>query len=205
MTGLLTTFLFPPPPAWNPADVSPSAGTVLTFSNNNKTVTQSAAGGAAGVRSVTNKTSGKWYFEILVNTVGSTFIPNAGLAGSSETLQDDWGAMATNGTWVGLTASLYTNGDSTSTGGYQTWGNPGDVLQFAVEVGVGVMTDKNNGGGGTFSAQLAYTVADVKIAVFPGASGPYGPGSIGASAQYTLHTAAADQAYAPPAGYAPWD
>lgn len=203
MTGLLTTFLFPPPSAWNPADVSPAGGTVLTFSNSNKTVTQSASGGDAGVRSATNKTSGKWYFEILVDNPGTSLLGNnAGLVGSSEALQNDWGVMSTNGTWEALTASLYTNGASTSTSGFQIWGAFGDVLRFAVEVGVGYAVAVN---GSTFSAQLPYTEADIKIAVFPGAPGPYGPGgSFGDSAQYTLHTAAADQSFSPPAGYTPW-
>jgi hypothetical protein len=84
---------------WNPADVSPSGGSVLAFSGSDRIATH-VGGAATGatVRGITAHSSGGPYYfeaEILVAHTDANGI-NVGVAKDSATLLDDWSAMGAN-------------------------------------------------------------------------------------------------------------
>lgn len=172
---------------WNTAD---HVG-VLTFSNGDKTATK-PAGADSSVRATTAKTSGKWYWEVLVNNIGnSTTAFNVGAMKSDTTL---YGAATSNTNDVIYRGNgqIFINALATYIGVFSTY-TTNDVLGFALDVGTDIKIYKNN----TLIRTQAFTHATVKPYLTLQAGGSGGVA--------TIRTTAALQTYSPPATYSPWD
>jgi hypothetical protein len=171
--------------AWNPSD---AAGTAGTFSNSNKTWVTSATN--ESVRGTSSQSSGKWYFEVVCNnTGGSTSGWQAGAMAAGNTLNGLW-TSNTGDVIYRPNGQIFTNGGGTFQANAALFG-AGDVIGFAINVGVNCAIYKNN----VFQFTATYTAANPK---------PYANSNGSVNASFTLRTAAADQSFAPPATYTAW-
>jgi hypothetical protein len=146
--------------AWNPSDKS----TGVTLSNSNKTATLNTSGWH-GVRDSVGKASGKWYWEVAVNTVDANRDQFNGIATSGETLDPSSGNFADVTT---NTAYMYYGYDGNKTAGGSvttSYGNTytaGDVIQVALDMDNGkIWFGKNgtwqNSGNPTAGTNAAFT------------------------------------------------
>lgn len=163
---------------WNPAD----KGAAITLSNGNLTA---AASTANGVRSTISVSTGKWYWEM---TIDSSLVNNIVAIGDSTTTlanspgQDThaWGYFEATGQSF-HNAALAAYGSSYTTG---------DVIGVALDAGGGSVTFyKNN------VSQGALTLTGVSTPYFAMT------GSGGTTSQATANFGATALTYAPPAGY----
>jgi len=149
---------------WNPAD----KGANVTLSNGNLTTTNTTT--ASIVRSTIGKSSGKWYWEVTVN---STY-GHAGIANATESLNTYVGSDANGWAYNSLNGLLYTNG--TTSGTNATWSTVGDVIGFALDLDAGTLKFYKNGTlqpsyfsgipGGTYYAAIGTNSAGTNTANF---------------------------------------
>ena len=168
---------------WNSADKNAS----ITLSSGDLTATATAA--AQLVRATVGKSSGKWYFEILV-TEAKVF----GCAGIAK-------IGTSTSTYVGADSDSYGYAtDFTYSGGASTAASSsisnGDTIGVAVDLDAGKIWFARNG--------VWLDIADPAAGTserYSGLSGTYYPAS---SPGATSHTINASLTYSPPSGFLTW-
>ena len=121
------------PTTWNPADKDGN----ITLSGSDLIATKVISAGVSGVRSITNKSAGKWYFEI---TVGSGYA-NLGIGTSSAPLNAELGSDAHSYSFWGANGRIYHNGLNYAYGSIFTSG----VIGFAIDLDAGKIWWARNG------------------------------------------------------------
>jgi hypothetical protein len=181
----------PTPPA------PPSGGTTFDPSNLGSNITLSngdltaQAAQVSVARSTTSKSSGKWYFEVKINTGICQWL--IGICNASSALNGDITDAYGRGYW-GLDGGKWESG---SEAGYGAQFSAGDVIGVAVDLAVGTLTYyKNN-----VSQGVAFTDITALGTVFAAV----GHGISAGVEECTAAFAAASQAYSPPSGYSAWD
>lgn len=169
---------------WNPSDKS----SLVTLSGGNLVANMTSAASNYFVRSSIGKSTGKWYWEITINSATPTtdFFMPAGISQASENIND----------WMGLTAGVsftFEGGQFYQNGGALT--NPGawalgDIVGVALDLTVGsenVKFYRNN------TLMITVTIA----------AGTYyaGTGTYTTIGQTTANFGATPFIYSPPAGY----
>lgn len=127
--------------AWNPSDKTSAQ---LVLSNGNLTATNTVSATARGVRAVQGRSSGKYYFEVIINlSVGSFAI---GARTSSDSLTSIAPSVA--GGFSVRTGGTYANSSgaySSPIGSFTT----ADILGFALDFSAGFVYLRKNGTWGT--------------------------------------------------------
>jgi hypothetical protein len=181
---------------WNPADKSAD----VTLSAANLTMTRSTAGSAwSTARATTSKASGKWYFEVRVDTAVADMM--IGIAPSSLVLTNYPGSDTTSFGFYSLNGNKYNNSIGAAYGASYT---TADVIGVAYDATAGkVWFSKNNvwiaSGDPATGINPAYT--GVAASMFP-ASGIYEGGS---AAALTGRFKAASITGTIPTGFASWE
>lgn len=136
---------------WNPSDKSANT----TLSNGNLTATHATIGAAYnGVRSDLSKTSGKWYWEYALFTVGGNNAVFVGMGTSGASLTNSGSNV---NKYMYLTQGFSEN-NGVETGGFASWG-PGDTIGVAYDAdGQTVACYKNNA--------LQFTLSSVPTGLF---------------------------------------
>lgn len=187
---------------WNPDDKA----TNLILSNGDLTVGWSSGigSGQLGVRATVSKSSGRWYFEIIVPSSLTWDINYVGVATLSETLTypgdsvEGWGYKNNNG--KKYHSSSYTYGDE--------WEEQDDVTGVAVDLNQGyVWFSKNgiwqDGGRPSIGDNPAFTSLTGKT-VYPMVS-VYTDFTIGELQAITGMFASVDMIYSIPTLFSAWD
>lgn len=174
---------------WNPSDKAAA----ITLSNSDRTASTTTPGQWVAVRGTTSKTTGKWYFEIIIDAIAVN--NNMGVCDLGPVL-DAFDFAAIN---VGIDAGGGTNKSANiSFDGSPHSFSVGTIIGFAVDCDAPtVATYANNVANGTFSGS---GLASPNGGYYP-LCALNGTGT----ATDTLRTAAADQTYAPPSGFSAWD
>jgi hypothetical protein len=178
---------------WNPSDASAGLAGRATFSNANRTVTFTG-GGEWTLRAVSNRTSGKRYFEVLCGGTSSaeTNAWEIGAISTSEPL-DNSAYDLDNDAFYRANGAVHVNGFTTFVPGLASF-NTGDVIGVAVDIGNSISFYKNN------ALQTTQTFTPADVSPFCGQGGGTDGGQT-----FALRTTAADQTYAPPTGFSAWD
>jgi hypothetical protein len=163
-------------------------GSYLTLSNASKTVTHDATSSWANVRANDAKSSGKWYFEVSVTTMGGSGYSMVGIDKAGSNLNTYHGGNA-NGYGYQSNGIRWHSGGSAGYGA--TW-TTGDVIGVALDFDAGTLTFyKNNATQGT-----AYNT---------GMTGSFFPcASLYISTVLVGKFNAASLTYSPPAGHSAW-
>ena len=176
---------------WNPSDKSASIG----LSVGDTVATYTAGTSYGSVRGVTFRGSGKYYFEVLVNAMNSSFI---GIANSSFVFGTDFVGKTVDGFGYFPPGNVIYNNGSVICNSFAN----GDVLMFAYDVtngnlwvGInGVWEAGGNPGAGTGAQYTATTI---------GSCTPCFSGGTNAD-NITLRTASGDFGYGIPSGFSAW-
>lgn len=131
LAALVTDFT-PPPAAveWNPADKAAN----ITLSGSNKTATKVIDNAYAGVRATLGRSTGKYYFEVVIVEGGTSPFITIGVNAASESLNNFTGSSANGWGYYQQTGEKTNNGATTAFGAsYAT----GDVVGIAVDFGLG--------------------------------------------------------------------
>lgn len=181
---------------WNPADKSAN----LTLSGGNLVVTKTAGGGThdGTARATSSKSTGKFYWEVLVNTVAAGNEEcAAGIANASAPLTNYIGVDANGWGYVGVNGFKYHGGSGTSFGNTYT---DNDVVMVALDMTAGnVWFGKNGVWQGSGSPNPATGTAPA----FTGITGSIFPAcdAYDASAKFTARFLAASWSYTAPSGF----
>jgi len=172
-------------PTLNPGD----KGTNTSLSGGNLVQTVAATGAFSAVRGMLGLSSGKWYFEVGVNSIGS--------GGANEVIIGLGTAAANINNYVGADGNGY---GYDSTGGRKQHGGSAASYGTAFTTGaqIGVLADLDNG-------TLGFTLGGISQGTaFTGLSGTFFPMlSGGGNAVLTARFDANTFAFAPPTGYSP--
>jgi hypothetical protein len=170
---------------WNPGD---KASTVVLTSGNLDAANHS--GSYAMVRATASKTSGKWYYEVKIVSLG-----NLGQTGWANASADLNNALGTDNNSVCnfFVGNVFYGGGSVG-GGSIGSGAINDIMQMAVDIGAGkVWFGRNNSWDGNPAAGTGgYSVPGI-VTFFPAFDAKDGE----VLAQFT----AASQTYSPPSGF----
>jgi hypothetical protein len=170
---------------WDPSN----KGSDLTLSNGNLTFTTTYSIGTNHmVRATLGKTTGKWYWEVKVDSLTATVPPMLGIATAAApiTTLDGTSFPATGHTsyYYGNSGQEWIDGSNSAFGSSYT---AGDTIGFALDAGTRILTCyKNNVSQGSFSA-------------IGGADPIYPVG--GYSSSSTANFGASALTYTPPSGY----
>lgn len=184
---------------WNPSDKA----SLVVLSNSNRTATRTGTTtNNQAVRATLSRSSGKYYFEVRMDTSGApSNFSMVGVCTSSLSLSNYIGQDSTS---VGYepTGSLYTNGAGAAYGATYT---AGDVIGVAVDIDSGkVWYAKNNtwqaSGNPAAGTSPAVTLSS-GLTLFPALS------LYLAFTQpvLTARFKSSDLSYSPPSGFTPWD
>lgn len=121
---------------WNSADKSAQ----ITLSNSDLTAANSSSGLYEGVRATFGKSSGKWYWEVEVE---SGIDHTIGIANSTASMNDVELGSDANGWGWRQDGEKYNNGDQFAYGG--SGYNAGDVIGIALDMNGGTLTFYLNG------------------------------------------------------------
>lgn len=196
-----------PGDAWNPADLSTDG----VLSNGDLTLAQGPTPSNAGaVRSVLSRSSGRYYFELRVDThAPGSNNPYMGVVATSATVAINTVASTHGPFGTGYDLGAYINSPATSWWVYQNAAQAqvaeavasGDVFGFALDFGLGLIWVHHNGtypfsgdppnGTGPGLNALTGTVNAFSTAVSP--------------ESVTARFTAADFDYPVPLGFLPWD
>jgi hypothetical protein len=127
-----------PATTWNPADKN---GT-LTLSGGNLIVTNNGSNAYGAVRSTTGKSSGKWYWEVVINATGASNFIMLGIAQPAAPITGYPGDSATSRGYYQQTGEKYLSSASSTYGATYT---DGDVIGFALDLSAGTITCYKNG------------------------------------------------------------
>lgn len=113
---------------WNPVDTNSN----IALSGGDLTLTKSGGGnGYAGSRATMGKSSGKWYWEVLVVTGNTSPFITIGVANASASLSNYTGADANGWCYYQETGNKITNGSGTAYGAaYGSTDNVGILLNM---------------------------------------------------------------------------
>jgi hypothetical protein len=175
-------------------------GVNVTLSNGNRTATHSTATSNSGARSTALKTTGKYYFEITVSTLGSSF-DAAGLITSTGTYTDVMSVF--NCIIVYMQGSVYAN--NTSPGKTISGIVGGSILGFATNLDTRLGWIRNGAGSwngigtenpatGVGGFVIAPTVSFAPMVAFDTVAG----------AAFTLNCGQAAYVNAAPSGFGDW-
>lgn len=178
---------------WDPATM----GAGVTLSNGN--LTAQATGTEYGnVRSTASKSSGKWYFEIVLETIGSGFMPGVGISRHLPAADNGEFGAAIGGHELRANGDRYSNGTNTSS--WTAALTAADIVMVAFDMGAGHVWFGKNGAwlnSGDPAAGTSPAITGVTGAQMAAAStGP--SGSLG---KCTAKFSPADLSYSPPAGF----
>lgn len=183
---------------WNPSDKA----SLVVLSNGNRTATRTGATTNQSVRATLSRSSGKYYFEVRMDTAGApSNYSMVGVCTSSLSLSNYIGQDSTS---VGYepTGQRYTNGAGAAYGATYTAGN---VIGVAVDIDSGkVWYAKDNtwqaSGNPAAGTNPAVTLS-AGLTLFPALS------LYAASTQpaLTARFKSSDLSYSPPSGFSPWD
>jgi hypothetical protein len=180
------------PPAYTYATLNPSdkaSGATLS----NGYLTESGASGA-GARGTFGKASGKWYFEVSVDSLaGGAYPPVVGVANGSITLASTWAHGPGEYLFYGLTGQAIYGADQRFAYGGSV--GRGDVIGVAVDLDNRQITFYRNG----VSLGAAFTSTLMSAGTYY----PYvsDPNDTGYTSQVTVNFGQSALRYAPPAGY----
>lgn len=176
-------------PEMSAAAISNSGAFART--NGGKTVTASGVFIQASIRGTTSKATGKHYFEIRWSGSANSGDVLFGFGQTASQCVNYWQSDTNNFTCRG-NGQVFYDGVNFASGGISF--TSGDVVGFAIDVGVNIKVYVNNSLGLTFTKTT------------PANPAPYCWVDNGSTGQvYALRCAAADCTYSPPAGYANWD
>lgn len=174
---------------WNPAD----KGSGVTLSNGNLNGSGQISNGTA--RACLGKSTGKWYWEIKVPSLGSSsYGPVIGIATAQATLANYCGVDAYGWGWSPFETGgpgAYTNGLKTA---YGTGIAAGDVFGVALDIDAGSITLYRNG----VSMGVMYSNLPANTVFYPCCSGDASTTTV-----FNANFGATAFAYTPPAGYNP--
>ena len=179
---------------WNPADKSAN----IVLSNSNLTATITTNTNSQGVRGTTSKSSGKWYFEVLVGVAGFSGV-QIGVANSSASTSTTIGADTNGFSYDSASGKKFTNNVLTTYGSAFT---NGDVVGVALDMDSGsIWFAKNNvwQASGDPVAGTGQAFSGIAGSIFPATSLKSGP-----TANDTARFSTANQTYAPPSGFTAW-
>lgn len=147
------------------------------------------------LRATSSKSTGKWYFEALINRVSDTHFPITGIATSthSETTFVGGDATAGRGYGMGVGGTAWTG--NTGSAGLSTY-VAGDILGVAVDftAATGSVTFYKNNVSNKVYGSLTLGTLFPAISCRGNSGGP----------SATLRTTVAQCTYAPPAGFSNW-
>lgn len=180
---------------WNPSDKSAD----LTLSNGNLTVTHSSGSTWAGGRATNSKASGKFYWEVRVDTDNPSTAIRIGIGTSAASLSSGVGDDINGYGYGGRFGKKYYNGGNPDYGATYT---AGDIIGVALDLDAGKIWWSKNGvwqasgdpGAGTGEA-------------YSGISGTFFPmQSTGVSGDVlTARFHSSDFTYSPPSGFIAFD
>ncbi len=177
---------------WNPSDKDVD----ISLSGGNLTATSANDG---GVRSVNSRSAGKYYFEVTVNSIASTFTA-IGMGKATAAITGSPGDDA-NG-W-----SYLNDGRSYHSGSLSAYGASyvaPNVIGVAVDIDAGKMWFSKSGvyqGGGNPAAGTGAVFTDIAGPIFPMVGDP----NVGGGDSWTANFGATAFATAPPAGFTAWN
>lgn len=194
----------PPPPATMIWDLS----TPTNYTGNTGSFTISSSG--RGLQENTNgaiqvtmkgnasKSSGKWYFEVVV-----TFPGNFCCVGVMDASKPGQNVVCNNGVttnsdcWWRNNGQSFNDGATIFNGSFGSW-STGDVIGVAIDIGgATVKFLRNNSLAATLSRSMAATMtAFLSTDAGASSSGPY---------KWLLQTTSGQCSFSPPAGYSNWD
>ncbi len=185
---------------WNPADKT--AGMIL--SNGNKTVT-STNGGLGGVRTVGTHTTGKWYFELFVNTMTGNIFDSDGIGICTGAVPLASIPGNANSFWIREDGDMFLGPSGLLTINALA----GQTVGFAIDLDAQLLWARSTGFGNSWTAGSytsdpvtglngldTSTVFGVGVAVYPCATGDATTTDV-IDFNQTL-------TYAPPTGYCAW-
>lgn len=146
---------------WSPTDKT----STVALSGGNLIATFPNDGNNKGIRSTTGKTSGKWYWEVNITTVGATSGSIGIKRADANLITSSFRAARTaSGTWSVSTGDGLVDNAGGSVDAYTT----GDVLMFAMDLTSGFLWTGKNGtwqGGGNPAAGTGYQASSIPAAV----------------------------------------
>lgn len=174
---------------WNQLD---GMAGLICVHGNGKSVTSGYTGVRGAMRGVTSHSTGKYYFEFLVNVPVTGGSPDIGVGTSTAVLTDYVGGNANS--W-----GMFMNGSSAFNGAFlgQNTYAAGDIVGIAVDFTAATGSVK------FFKNNVAQTNAYTGLTLgtlFPMVSME----AVNTNPSGTLNLRAADQTYAPPIGYSSW-
>ncbi len=172
---------------WNPSD----KGTHVILSNGNLTATTDTFDNNS-VRGTTSQSSGKWYFEILVNHVQFVSF-SIGIMNASATLNSSKPGSTADGRGVQPNGGV--QDFSTGYSGSMSTFTDGDVIGFALDMAGTLDVYKNN------TYQLTFNALPTG-AIYPAGDVVWDTVT---TDSITLRPSAASQSYTPPSGFTAWD
>lgn len=175
---------------WNPSDI----GSGVALSNGNLTA-QTPASSDHGVRATVSVSSGKWYWEVHIDTLTGTNLA-IGIANASWPLNASTvlGADA-NGLSIAFPGPNIYKGNIQVATGFSL--ATGDVVSFALDADAGSITLRKNGGS-------AVTVSGSNVPSGPWFAAVDAAAAAGATT-YTANFGATSFAFTPPAGFNGFD
>lgn len=162
-------------------------GADVTLSNGNRTATISGNTGDWAV-SNTTKTSGKWYWEGLITTVGAG-LTYFGLAENTYPVENTGAPGAADG-MLQIRSGGFSTGGGTAGSAWVS----GDIVGLAYDFATGILTAYKNGVANGTSPACTATLP-LRIALMTVTAAP---------TEVTLRTTTAEFSYSPPTGYLPW-
>jgi hypothetical protein len=182
--------------AWNPSDKSSG----ITLSNGNLTATM-VSGGNSSVRSVANKTSGKYYAEYTWSTLNTQSYVGISLA---STLISDMANSFLSTVMAGSNGNIHVNGGGG--GSFSTSGN-GDTVCIAVDFTNNRFWARTNSGNWNNSgtADPATNTGGIDISSIAWSGGTCaGCTHVGGGSAATANFGAAGFTYGKPSGFNEW-
>lgn len=172
----------------------------VTLSNADRTAFFASTSGTKRVYGATSHSSGKHYFEIIVDSVsaGGTYNPALGISGATI----DNSNLGTAATDYGYLSNGQKRGAAAAAAAFGSSFTAGDVIGVAADLTAGnIWFAKNN------VWQASGDPASGASPAFTGLSGSKRPCAMAAgsiSVQTTIRTGSDAIAYTPPSGFSPW-
>lgn len=169
------------PTTWNPSDKNAS----ITLSNGNLTAACTSSG-IGGVRSIVGVSTGKWYWELTVQTANAREI--VGAADSGYSLAAILGNSANSYGYFAFDGNKRNNSSATAYGA--SYGNT-DIISVLLDMDAGTITFWKSG---VTQGQAFSGLTGTQFAAFSG-------GSASNTEQVTANFGGTAFTYTPPAGY----
>jgi hypothetical protein len=179
---------------WDPA----YKGASITLSGGNLVATGAGVSNNL-VRGTAHFTTGKFYYEVQVNTIGGTNYPRMGVGGSTVPVTSNGGTAGQVFALIQVSPAFAFNGNASTATGVTYVAN--DVMMIAVDVDTGKVWFGKNGTW-ILSGNPA-TGANPTFTLTPGTD-LYPMGVTAGGSQATARFASASWGFAAPSGFGPW-